>query len=88
MQQLVQEDDNQGGDDELNDQEETDTSTEFSRLAIEAGENSDGSMTKGDDKSKNYGILSSVFFSSFARKVGGGAYVSAHRQTKHGLPSS
>lgn len=48
MQEFVEEDDNQGRYDQLDDQEEADSSTEVGGLAVETGEDVDGGLAKGN----------------------------------------
>lgn len=49
LQQLIEKDDNQTSNDQLNDQEEANTSTKVTWLAVEAGEDKDAGLAKGED---------------------------------------
>lgn len=49
LEQLIQEDDNQTSDNELNDQQNADTGTEITGLAIETGQDVDTSLAEGED---------------------------------------
>jgi hypothetical protein len=49
LEELVKEDDEEGGDDELDD-EEADAGAEVFGLAVEAGEDVDGCLAQGDDE--------------------------------------
>ena len=53
-QELVEEDDNKGSGDELEYEQKTDTWTEGRRRSVETGENVDGGLTEGNDKSKDW----------------------------------
>ena len=53
MEELVEEDDDEGSGDELNDKEETDACAEIGGLAVEACEDIYGSLAEGDDESEN-----------------------------------
>jgi hypothetical protein len=52
LQQLIEKNDNQAGNDQLHDQEDTDTSAQVTGLAIEPSEHVDTSLTKGQDDGK------------------------------------
>ena len=52
MEELVEEDDDQGGRDELNDEEEANACTEFGGRTVETGEHVDGCMAKRNDEGK------------------------------------
>ena len=52
---LVEEDDDERGRDELEDQEEADTGTEGRRGAVETGEDVDGGLSEGDDQGEDWG---------------------------------
>jgi hypothetical protein len=49
LEQLIQEDDNQTSDDELNDQQDADTGTKITGLAVETSQHIDTSLAEGED---------------------------------------
>lgn len=51
---LIEEDDDERGGDELQDQEEADTGTEGAGRAVESSEDVDGSLSKSDDKGEDW----------------------------------
>ena len=54
MEELVEEDDDQAGDDQLNDEEDTDTGTQVGGLAVEAGEHEDTGLSEGNDDCEEF----------------------------------
>ena len=50
LEKFVEENNNESGDDELDDQQKADTSAEVTWLAIKAGKDVDGSLTKRDNQ--------------------------------------
>ena len=52
LEELIEENDNQTGDDELEDEQETDTGAKILGLSVETGENVDGGLTERDDEGK------------------------------------
>jgi hypothetical protein len=56
LEELVEEKDDEGGGDELEDKEEADSGTEVGGLAVESGEDVDGGLTKGDDEGKDWWV--------------------------------
>ncbi|GAV28369.1 hypothetical protein PMKS-001840 [Pichia membranifaciens] len=52
LKQLVQEDDHQGGKDQLEDQQEADARTEVGRSAVHAGQDVDGGLAEGQEDGK------------------------------------
>ena len=53
LEELIEKDDNEGGDYELNDEEQADASTEVFGLAIETGKDVDGGLAKSNNDSKD-----------------------------------
>jgi hypothetical protein len=53
LEELVEEHDNQGRNDQLDDQKQADTCTEVAGLPVESGQNVDGSRAKSNDESKD-----------------------------------
>jgi len=53
LEELIEENNNEGSGDELNNEKETDPCTEVSGLTIEPGENVDGCLTEGNDEGKD-----------------------------------
>ena len=53
MEKFIEENNDEGGDDELNDQQKADTDTKVAWLAAKTTEDIDGSLTKGDDQSED-----------------------------------
>jgi hypothetical protein len=50
LEQLIEENDDKGSNDELDDQEEADTCAEVTRLAIETGQDVDGGLSERDNE--------------------------------------
>lgn len=53
LEELVKEDDDEGGDDELEDEKQADTGAEVGRLAVKSSQDVDGSLAEGDDESEH-----------------------------------
>lgn len=58
LEEFVKEDDDKGRDNELNDEQETDTSTKILGLSVKSSENVNGCLTKGDNESKYWSQVS------------------------------
>ena len=54
MEESIDEDDDQGNDNELNDKEEADTGTEVLELTIQSSQDIDRRLAESDDEGKNY----------------------------------
>lgn len=54
LEKFVEENDNESGDDELDDQQKADTGAEVTWLAIKAGKDVDGRLTKSDDQREDW----------------------------------
>ena len=54
MEELVEEDDDQAGDDQLNDEEDADTGTQVGGLAVEAGEHEDTGLSERNDDGEEF----------------------------------
>ena len=53
LEELIEEDDDEGGRDELDDKQEADAGAEIARLAVHAGEDIDRGLTEGEDESEH-----------------------------------
>jgi hypothetical protein len=53
LEELVEENNNEGSGDELDNEKETDTCTEVSWLTVEPGENVDSCLTEGNDEGED-----------------------------------
>ena len=53
LEKFIEENNDEGGDDELNDQQKADTGTKVAWLAVKTTEDVNGSLTEGDDQSED-----------------------------------
>ena len=83
LEQFIEENDNQSGNDELNNEEDADTRAEFGRWAIETGEDIDASLAERHDDRQYCCRL--VSFPRLSRPQS--TYISARSGTVHDRPS-